>query len=86
MACTQVNYTIYAVLVGATVFIAFLRSLVFFAATVRASRVLHDRMLDAVLRAPMSFFDSNPVGRVRRGVAATAARVQFTVRPMRAGG
>lgn len=31
---------------------------------VRASRLLHERMLKAVLRAPMSFFESTPLGRL----------------------
>ncbi|KAI9345359.1 P-loop containing nucleoside triphosphate hydrolase protein [Obelidium mucronatum] len=30
----------------------------------RAATVLHDNILDAVMRAPMSFFDSTPTGRI----------------------
>lgn len=32
--------------------------------SIRASRVLHERMLKAVIRAPMSFFESIPLGRL----------------------
>jgi len=35
-----------------------------FVGMLRASRVLHDSMLSRVLRAPMSFFDTTPLGRI----------------------
>ena len=31
---------------------------------IRTSTSLHNKMLDAILRAPMSFFDSTPTGRI----------------------
>merc|ERR1719193_1227616 len=31
---------------------------------VKAALVLHERLLDSVMRLPMSFFDTNPSGRV----------------------
>lgn len=32
--------------------------------SIRASRIFHRRMLKTVLRAPMSFFDTTPLGRI----------------------
>ncbi|KAF9142605.1 hypothetical protein BGX30_002584 [Mortierella sp. GBA39] len=38
--------------------------IIFVAAGIRSSRLLHDRLADKVLRLPMSFFDTTPVGRI----------------------
>ncbi|KAK9460193.1 P-loop containing nucleoside triphosphate hydrolase protein [Lipomyces oligophaga] len=43
--------------------------------TIRAARVLHDRMLMHVLRSPMSFFDTTPMGRVINRFTADVSRV-----------
>ncbi|KAG5182090.1 hypothetical protein JKP88DRAFT_349004 [Tribonema minus] len=50
-----------AMLVGA---LAHLRTLLAFAMGVRASRKLHGDMLDRVLHAPVSYFDTTPIGRL----------------------
>ncbi|KAK9475108.1 P-loop containing nucleoside triphosphate hydrolase protein [Dipodascopsis tothii] len=43
--------------------------------TIRASRVLHDKMLLRVIYSPMSFFDTTPVGRVINRFTADVSRV-----------
>ena len=42
--------------------LSFIRCTLIFVLLLRASRVLHNRMFRAVLRAPVHFFDTNPIG------------------------
>ena len=58
------NYIIYGSLVGGTILTACIRSYYGFRSTVFASYSLHNSMLHAVVRAPILFFDQNPIGRV----------------------
>ena len=58
---------IYGGLVTTTLVLSFLRVLLFFHATVTASVKLHNNMFDAVIRAPVFFFDTNPTGMVITG-------------------
>ena len=44
--------------------VAIIRSLGFLLASLKCSERLHDKMVFAVLQAPVLFFDSNPVGRI----------------------
>ena len=44
--------------------LAFGRASITFFLTIKASQRLHDRMTKAVLRAKVSFFDTNPMGRI----------------------
>eukprot|EP00752_Nemacystus_decipiens_P006704 g6027.t1 len=53
-----------ALLAVAAVFVSLFRAVLTFFSLVRASHRLHDRMLKRVIRAPILFFDSNPVGRI----------------------
>lgn len=56
---------------GATVvFLALFRALLCFSLTIRASQKLHDRMAEAVLRAKIDFFDTNPLGRIMNRFSA----------------
>lgn len=58
------NPVIYVALAIATIVIALVRALWFFGIMLDSSNNVFRRMLDAVLRAPISFFHTQPHGRV----------------------
>ena len=60
----RTNLTIYGCLVGAAIIFAIIRAYVFLLVCVRCSERLHDKMVVALLQAPVLFFDSNPAGRI----------------------
>ena len=55
---------VYGILVASIIFLSFLRALLFFNVTISASTAIHDEMAFAVLCAPLSFFHTNPSGRI----------------------
>ena len=55
---------IYGGLVGGAFLLSVIRAVVLLNALVNSSKHLHNSMLSAVLKAPVLFFDTNPVGRV----------------------
>ena len=59
---TNQRIGIYAGTTAAAIFLNFARSITFYFLCVNASRVLHNRMFAAILRAPVLFFDTNPIG------------------------
>ena len=58
------NLAIYGGLVGSSLVFAILRAYGFLLVSLRCSERLHDKMVVAILQAPVLFFDSNPVGRI----------------------
>ena len=58
------NLTIYGCLVVGSFIFAILSGYGFLSISLRCSESLHDKMVVAVLQAPVVFFDSNPVGRI----------------------
>ena len=58
------NMTVFGSLSAAVSIVALIRSLYFFSSTLRASTRMHARSLTGVLRSPLSFFHTNPAGRV----------------------
>ncbi|KAJ7371724.1 hypothetical protein OS493_023059 [Desmophyllum pertusum] len=55
---------IYGGLVGGAVLLSIIRAAVFLNALINSSKHLHNSMLSAILKAPVLFFDTNPVGRI----------------------
>ena len=60
----KTNLTIYVCLVCASSIFVFIRAYEFLMVSLRCSEQLHDKMVMAVLQAPVLFFDVHPVGRI----------------------
>ena len=60
----KTNLTIYGGLVAASFILSIIRAYIFFLVCLRSSERLHDKMVMALLKEPVLFFDSNPVGRI----------------------
>ena len=59
---TNQRIAIYAGIVSSSIFIVFSRAIFSFLICLAASRHLHNKMFKAILRSPVLFFDTNPVG------------------------
>lgn len=60
----NVSIYIYSGLIVGTILVTIIRSFVFFKVAMVSSKNLHMKMFNALLKAPMRFFDTNPSGRV----------------------
>ncbi|GFT55310.1 hypothetical protein NPIL_228742 [Nephila pilipes] len=80
---TPFNLSVYAGLVFIVFLLSLLRTTTFFQMCMKASRTLHNKMFRCVLRSPVSFFDSNPVGRVLNRFAKDVGVIDETM-PMAA--
>lgn len=58
------NLYIYAALVGGAFLLSVTRATMFYNALLNSSKNLHNSMMSALLKAPVLFFDTNPVGRM----------------------
>ncbi|XP_070181093.1 ATP-binding cassette sub-family C member 10-like [Littorina saxatilis] len=56
--------TVYGCLAGANSIFTLMRAFLFAYGGICAARVLHQRLLGSVLKAPVSFFDTTPIGRI----------------------
>ncbi|GFS15404.1 ABC transporter C family member 5 [Elysia marginata] len=61
---TYFNLYVYTGTILGLLVVSLIRALLFFKIAVKAGETLHNRMFARILRATMSFFDTNPVGRV----------------------
>ncbi|OWK62881.1 Multidrug resistance-associated protein 4 [Lonchura striata] len=55
---------IYAGLTAATILFGIIRSLLVFQVLVHSGQNLHNKMFQSILKAPVLFFDRNPIGRI----------------------
>ena len=63
----QKGYTtllVYGSIVTGSLLLTLISSFCFYLAALKASENLHDQMAKAVMKAPVLFFDTNPVGRI----------------------
>ncbi|XP_077987381.1 ATP-binding cassette sub-family C member 4-like [Glandiceps talaboti] len=61
---TTNNILIYTAFVVCIFIVALVRAIYIFRVCVTASRKLHNKMFAAIIRTPIYFFDTNPVGRI----------------------
>ena len=73
LCCLQIRIlvVVYFGLTTGSFVLNILKGLLFFYVCIHAAQVLHNRMFAAVLRAPVRFFDTNPIGTHILSVACT---------------
>ena len=59
---TNERIGIYGGIVSGSVFFVFFRTILSFLICIAAARHLHNKMFKAILRSPILFFDTNPLG------------------------
>ena len=59
---TDQRIAIYGGIVSSSIFFVFLRAILSFLICLAAARHLHNKMFKSILRSPVLFFDTNPVG------------------------
>uniref|UniRef100_A0A7S0EXI0 ATP-dependent transporter ycf16 n=1 Tax=Hanusia phi TaxID=3032 RepID=A0A7S0EXI0_9CRYP len=70
----------YAILCFVAIFCQLVRSLSLALACTNASQSLHDRMLEKVMAAPLSFFESTPVGQITNRFSSDMDGLDFSLR------
>ncbi|KAI5791332.1 P-loop containing nucleoside triphosphate hydrolase protein [Pyronema domesticum] len=77
--------SMYALLAFAYVFLSFLREVIVFAGSLKASRDIHNQLLHNVMRAKGRFFDSTPLGRIMNRFSKDLEAVDQEVAPVALG-
>ena len=57
----------------------FFKELIFILACAAASKTIHENLLDKVMHSPMSFFDTNPIGRILNRFSSDIDTVDQTI-------
>lgn len=76
---------IYALIGFAYILICFTRELLVFWGSLRASRILHQRLLHSILRATFLFFDSTPLGQLTNRFSKDLQSIDQEVSPVASG-
>lgn len=63
---TYTGIYVYSILISGVFVFSLIRTVHFFLMCMLASVNLHDQMFQSVIRAPLSFFDKNPVGKSKQ--------------------
>ena len=71
------NLFFYALQMSLLFVLSFFRAVLFFLMCMRASVRLHDRLFERVIRAPIAFFDRNPVGILLNRVSRDLGKFDF---------
>ena len=61
---SYITLLVYGSIVTGSLLLTMISSFCFYLAALKASENLHDQMTKAVMKAPVLFFDTNPVGRI----------------------
>ncbi len=76
---TALYLSVYAATGTLEAVVDFCRELWLFLGCARASKVLHERLLRRVFHSPMSFFDTNPIGRIINRFSGDIETVDQTI-------
>ncbi|GFS55651.1 canalicular multispecific organic anion transporter 1, partial [Trichonephila inaurata madagascariensis] len=77
---TDLRLGVYGALGGGEVIFTFLTSIMTNLSCLRAAKILHDGMLEHIMRAPMSFFDTTPLGRILNRFSKDIDTADVTIR------
>ncbi|KAF1319129.1 Abc transporter c family member 5, partial [Globisporangium splendens] len=76
---TEFNLVVYAALGGSIAFMVLARATFSTFLGLRAARHLFDSMTESLLRAPMKYFDANPIGRIVNRYGADVGTVDYSL-------
>lgn len=75
------NVVVYAIIIGGLILTSMARTVAFFVMCMRASVNLHNRMFRCIIRAPIYFFDTNPIGRIQNRFAKDLGTIDDLLPP-----
>ncbi|XP_037509647.1 ATP-binding cassette subfamily C member 4 isoform X1 [Rhipicephalus sanguineus] len=75
------NVLVYAIIIGGLLLSSMARTVAFFVMCMRASVNLHNRMFNCIIRAPIRFFDINPIGRIQNRFAKDLGTIDDLLPP-----